>query len=105
MILRIWRGWTTPEDAAAFESLLVDEQYPEIAAELGDGYRGYELARREDGDRVEFVTITRFADWATVDAFAGEDRRRAYLPPAEEALLVDYEEYATHYERRARAPE
>ncbi|MFB6104836.1 MAG: antibiotic biosynthesis monooxygenase [Halobacteriaceae archaeon] len=101
MILRIWRGWTTPEDAAAFESLLVEDQYPEIADDLGEGYRGYELARREDGDRVEFVTITRFADWETVEAFAGEDYRRAYLPPAEEALLLEYEEYATHYEVQA----
>ena len=100
MILRIWHGRTTPENAAAYEELVVEENYDTIAEETGEGYRGFELARREDGDEVEYVTVTRFDSWDAVDSFAGDDRDRdeAYVPPAARELLVDYDETVEHYE-------
>ena len=32
MILRVWRGYTSPENAAAYEALLTGEIMPAIAA-------------------------------------------------------------------------
>ena len=40
MITRIWRGWTTPGDADAYESLLRETILPGIA---GRGIEGYEV--------------------------------------------------------------
>ena len=58
MIARIWRGWTTPANADAYESLLRDEVFPWILDKRIDGFQGIDLLRRESGDEVEFVTLT-----------------------------------------------
>ena len=59
MISRIWHGRTRPENAAAYERLLRTEILPSIARKV-PGYRGAHLLRRDDGDEVEFVTVTWF---------------------------------------------
>ena len=71
MIARIWHGWTKPEDAKAYEKLLRDEIFPNIAARKIKGYRGAELFVREDGNEVEFVTLLRFDSIDAVKEFAG----------------------------------
>ena len=40
MIVRVWRGWTKPEDADAYETLLREEIFPGIAAKGVEGYSG-----------------------------------------------------------------
>jgi hypothetical protein len=40
MICRLWHGWTTPANAAAYERLLRTEILPGIAARGLPGYRG-----------------------------------------------------------------
>jgi len=98
MILRVWHGRTPEEDAEAYEELVAEENYDVIADRTGEGYRGFEMARREDGDEYEYVTVTRFEDWDAVESFAGEDYREAYVPPAARELLTEYDEEADHYE-------
>jgi hypothetical protein len=39
VIARIWRGWTKPENAKAYEDMLRDEIFPSIAARNIRGYR------------------------------------------------------------------
>ena len=43
-IKRIWHGWTTPENATAYENLLRDEVFPGIEAKQIPGYRGIDAA-------------------------------------------------------------
>lgn len=101
MIIRIWHGWTTPDNAEEYERLVVEENYDTIAERTGDGYRGFEIARREqDGDEVKYVTITRFDSWDAVEKFAGEEYEQAYVPPKAQELLTDYDERVEHYEVR-----
>jgi len=38
MIARIWRGWTKPENAKAYENMLRNEIFPLIAARNIEGY-------------------------------------------------------------------
>jgi antibiotic biosynthesis monooxygenase (ABM) superfamily enzyme len=73
MIARIWRGWTKPADAKAYEKLLRDEIFPSIAARKIEGYLGAELFIREDGDEMEFVTLLRFDSIDAVTEFAGPE--------------------------------
>lgn len=101
MILRVWHGWTTPEDAEAYEEFLAGGEQSELEAMAGDGYRGYDLARREDGSEVEFVTILRFDDYEAVEAFAGENYERAHVPEEAQELLTRWDDDVAHYERRA----
>lgn len=46
MICRIWHGWTTSENAEAYERLLRSEIFHGITERGIAGYRGIELLRR-----------------------------------------------------------
>jgi heme-degrading monooxygenase HmoA len=96
MISRIWHGWTTPEDADAYEALLRSEVLPGI--HRVPGYHGAYLLRRPAGEEVEFVTITFFADLEAVRAFAGEDYEAAVVLPHARKLLAHFDTRSQHYE-------
>jgi antibiotic biosynthesis monooxygenase (ABM) superfamily enzyme len=96
MISRVWHGWTKPENADAYERLLRTKVFPWIARI--DGYRGAFLLRRDDGDEVEFVTITRFDSLDAVRAFAGDDEEASVVLPEAEALLSRFDALSVHYE-------
>ena len=96
MIARIWRGWTKPADARAYEKLLRDEIFPSIAAREIEGYRGAELFIGEDGNEVEFVTLLRFDSMDAVTEFAGPDAGKPVISPKAEALITRMEQ-AQHY--------
>ncbi len=100
MIARIWHGWTTPDDADAYEELLRSEVFPGIEAKGVAGYRGIRLLRRTVADEVEFVTMMLFDSLDDVKAFAGEDFERAYVPPRARRLLARFDERSLHYELR-----
>jgi antibiotic biosynthesis monooxygenase (ABM) superfamily enzyme len=96
MIARIWRGWAKPADAKTYEELLRDEIFPDIAARKIKGYRGAELFVREDGDKVEFVTLLRFDSMDAVTEFAGPEASKPVIFPKAEALITRMEQ-ARHY--------
>jgi antibiotic biosynthesis monooxygenase (ABM) superfamily enzyme len=100
MIGRIWHGWTTPENAEAYEGLLKREIFPEIAAKKVPGYRGIQLLRRLLDEEVEFITIMWFDSWDAVKQFAGEDYERAYVPAKAREVLARFDERSQHYEIR-----
>jgi antibiotic biosynthesis monooxygenase (ABM) superfamily enzyme len=104
MITRIWRGWTTPANASAYESLLLDEIFPSIEGRKVGGYRGISLVKRELGHEVEFVTIMWFDSIESVRAFAGDDYEVAVVPPKARAVLARFEERSAHYETVVRPP-
>ena len=60
MISRIWHGWTHPDNAYAYESLLKSEIFVGIENRRIAGYGGIHLLRRDLGDEVEFVTLMWF---------------------------------------------
>jgi len=98
MIGRTWHGWTTFENAGAYEALLRAEVLPGI--HRVPGFHGAFLLRREDGDEMEFVTLTLFESMLAVEEFAGEDREAAVVPPAARRLLARFDSRAVHYEVR-----
>jgi len=98
MITRIWRGWTTPGHAAAYQGLLLDEIFPGIANRNIPGYRGISLVRRDAGNEVEFATLMWFDSLASVRAFAGDNYEVAVVPPRARVLLARFDERSAHYE-------
>jgi antibiotic biosynthesis monooxygenase (ABM) superfamily enzyme len=96
VIARLWHGWTSPEDAAAYEEFLRTTMFPSM--HQVDGFLGADLLRREDGDEVAFVTITRFESLDAVRAFAGDEYEIAVVEPEARALLSRFDERSTHYE-------
>ncbi len=100
MVGRLWHGWTTPENAEAYENLLMTEIFPGIASKNVQGYRGIQLFRRPLADEVEFITIMWFDSWDAVKQFAGEDYEQSYVPPKAREVLARFDERSQHYEIR-----
>jgi antibiotic biosynthesis monooxygenase (ABM) superfamily enzyme len=101
MISRIWHGWTSPGNAAAYEALLKSEIFVGIRDRQIAGFRGIQLFRRDLGVEVEFVTVMWFDSFDAVRAFAGEDYEVAVVPPKARALLARFDARSQHYEVRA----
>ncbi|WP_194914980.1 antibiotic biosynthesis monooxygenase [Catenulispora rubra] len=120
MIIRVWRGWTTPENADAYEALLREEITGEsVNGEQTPGMLGIDVLRHDPdatdggavgsgaagGDpaaEVEFSTIMYFFDWDAVRAFAGDDAFAAVVPDADRALLTRWDERSRHYDLLSR---
>jgi heme-degrading monooxygenase HmoA len=102
MICRIWRGWTSPQNADAYESLLKAEIFTGIIERGITGFQGIDLLRRELEEEVEFVTIMWFDSLLAVRTFAGEDYERAVVPVKARQLLKRFDERSAHYEVRER---
>jgi heme-degrading monooxygenase HmoA len=98
VIARIWRGWTTPENADAYQRIVSREVLPGIAARNQDGYHGAYLLRRRLDDEVEFATILLFDTLEQVRAFAGDDYEAAYVPPRARAVLARFDQRSAHYD-------
>jgi len=96
VIARLWRGWTAPENADAYEEFLRTKMFPSI--HRVPGYLGADLLRRENGDEIAFMTITRFESLESVRAFAGEDYEQAVVEPEARTLLSRFDERSEHYE-------
>lgn len=102
MIGRFWRGWTSAENAGAYEELLRTKVLPGI--HRVEGYRGAYLMRRDVEEGAEFATLTFFASMDAMRAFAGDDYEVAVVPPEARRLLSRFDERSVHYEV-AMAPE
>lgn len=101
MISRVWHGWTTPENATAYETLLKSEIFTGIQSRQIRGYKGIHLFRRDLIDEVEFVTVMWFDTLEAVRDFAGEDYETAVVPPKARALLSRFDARSQHYEVKA----
>lgn len=97
-IKRVWHGWTTKENADAYQNLLHHDIFPGIEAKNIPGYRKIELLRIDREDEVEFVTIMTFESLDNVIAFQGEDYKRCYVPDAAQKLLKRWDLESSHYE-------
>ena len=98
MICRIWRGWTTPANAPAYEAVVRGQVIPEIEARRIPGFRHIDLLRGELENEVQFVTLMWFDDLASVKGFMGEDYTRSHVPSVATAVLSRYDQHASHFE-------
>ena len=100
MISRIWHGYTTPENADIYETLLKGEVIVGIKGRDIPGFREIQVFRRELESEVEFVTVMWFDSIEAVRAFAGEDYEAAYVPDKARAVLSRFDARSQHYEVR-----
>src|SRR5438876_10299350 len=99
MICRVWRGWTTVDNARSYDDYLQKELFPSLAKKLGSrGYRGYQLLRLNRGQETEFMTMLWFESLEQVQSFAGENYEVPVISEKAKSLLVRYADRADHYE-------
>ena len=106
MILRLWRGWPTPDQATAYEQLLLEHIAPAIAGRCVPGLRDLTVLRRlpEESEGTEVLTAMRFDDLDAVRAFTGGDYARSVVPPEARRLLARFDEHSQHYTALGRFP-
>jgi hypothetical protein len=84
MVGRIWHGYTTPENADAYFSVLKSEVLPGIAAMKIPGYK--------------FITIMWFESLENVKSFTGEDYEVAHVPTNARNVLKRFDARSQHYD-------
>jgi len=105
MICRLWRGWTTPGNAAAYERIVRGEVIPAIEARRIPGFLHVDLMRRDLGDEVEFQTLMWFDSIDSIKAFMGEDFSVSHVPTEARAVLNSFDDRAAHFEVLDRRPQ
>ena len=100
MISRIWHGYTTRENADAYEELLKEEIFVGIHDRHIPGFREIQLFRRPLEEEVEFITVMWFDSLDAVRLFAGEDYALAVVPSKARLILKRFDERSQHYEVR-----
>ncbi len=97
-ICRVWRGWTTPDNADAYEAIVRGEVIPGIEARAIASFRHIDLMKRDLGSEIEFQTFMWFDSLEAIKAFIGEDYSVSHVPDAARAVLERFDERASHYE-------
>jgi antibiotic biosynthesis monooxygenase (ABM) superfamily enzyme len=98
MICRLWRGWTTPENADTYQRIVHTEVIPSIEARKIRGFRHIDLMKRDLVDEVEFQTMMWFDSLDAIKAFVGEDYAVSHVPARARAVLKRFDHHAAHYE-------
>ncbi len=98
MICRYWRGWTTPENANAYQRVLTEEVIPGIEARNIPGFQRIQMMRRDLGDEVEFATTMFWESLGAIKEFVGDDIEVAHVPAAAQAVLKRWDQRSAHYE-------
>ena len=98
MICRIWRGWTAPENADAYERIVRTLVIPAIEQRHIAGFSQIDLMRRDLGDDVEFQTMMWFDNLESVKQFVGEDYTVSHVPAAAREVLKRFDQRAAHYQ-------
>ena len=96
MIARVWHGYTKPQHADAYESMLKPELLPGVSRVKG--YKGSYLLRRNTGSEVEFITIMLWESIDAIRAVAGADYETAVIPEQRRKYLSRYDAKSAHYE-------
>jgi len=96
MIARMWHGYTTPENADAYEATLKPELLPGLSKM--SGFLGSYLLRRASEDEVEFITIILWESYDALRAIAGENYETAIVPQERRKYLKRFDGKAQHYE-------
>jgi antibiotic biosynthesis monooxygenase (ABM) superfamily enzyme len=97
VIVRVWHGWTKPEDGDEYVEFLRAKVFPEVTAGV-PGFRGGYVLRRGDDGEEEFLVMTQFDSLEAVRALAGDDYEVPVIEPEAARLLTRGDERAVHYE-------
>jgi antibiotic biosynthesis monooxygenase (ABM) superfamily enzyme len=97
-VCRLWRGWTSPDNAAAYERIVRGQVIPGMEARAIAGFRHIDLMRRDLGDEIEFLTLMWFDGIDAIKAFVGDDHEVAHVPDAARAVLSRFDERVAHFE-------
>ena len=96
MIARHWRGIARAAVADAYVEHLRRETFPALAR--FPGFLSASILRRAVPPGVEFVIVTNWESLESIHACAGSDPETAVVPAAVQAMMVEFDTRARHYQ-------
>ncbi len=96
MISRHWRGVAKREEADNYIHHLQSDTFPKLARI--EGFIKASILRKPVGEGTEFLIVTTWQSMEAIHKFAGESATTAVVPPSVQAMMVEYDREATHYE-------
>lgn len=98
MICRTWHGYTTHENANAYEHVVRTIVIPGIEARSIPGFISIDLVRRRLEREVEFMTIMWFDSEESIVSFVGADATASHVPEQAREVLARFDQRSQHYE-------
>ncbi|HKE41093.1 MAG TPA: antibiotic biosynthesis monooxygenase [Casimicrobiaceae bacterium] len=96
MISRHWRGIAKREDADSYVAHLKSDTFPKLASLAG--FVRASILRREVANGTEFQVVTVWDSLQAIRAFSGADVESAVVAPVAQAMMVEFDRRAAHYE-------
>ena len=96
MFIREWRGRAKQTDAVRYPEYFRNEVVRQLRE--APGFQGGYLSRRDVGDQVEFLVLTRWKSMDAIRAFTGSVVDLAVIDPSAMATLDAYDHTVRHYE-------
>jgi Antibiotic biosynthesis monooxygenase len=96
MISRHWKGIARCQDAEHYVAHLKTDTFPKLASVAG--FVRASVLRREVPSGTEFQVVTIWESLQAIRAFAGADVEVAVVPPVAQAMMVEFDRRAAHYE-------
>jgi len=96
MISRQWKGIARREDAERYVDHLKGDTFPKLASL--PGFVRASILRREVPSGTEFQVVSVWESLQAIRAFSGADVEAAVVPPVAEAMMVEFDRRAAHYE-------
>jgi heme-degrading monooxygenase HmoA len=96
MIARHWKGIAKREQADNYIAHLKRDTFPKLASL--SGFVRASILRREVASGIEFQVVSVWESTEAIQAFAGADAEAAVVPAVAQAMMVEFDRRATHYE-------
>jgi len=96
MISRHWKGIAKHEDAERYVAHLINDTFPKLASL--SGFVRASVLRRQVPNGTEFQVVTVWQSLQAIQAFAGVDIDAAVVPAVAQAMMVEFDRRAEHYE-------
>ena len=96
MISRHWTGVAKRDHADAYVDHLETDTFPKLVAM--PGFVRATILRRDRAEGTEFRIVTLWDSLRSIQAFAGADVEAAVVPDKVQAMMVDYDRRAMHYQ-------
>ncbi len=96
MILRTWKGIAKADQADNYVQHLKTVTFPAVSRI--QGFERATISQRYVEAGVEFLVLTEWESVNAIKQFAGDDAELAVVPGEVQAMMVSFDNYATHYE-------
>src|SRR5262249_34529423 len=96
MVSRHWKGIVKRDCINQYVAHLKGDTFPQLAALAG--FVRATILRRDVASGAEFQVVTMWSSLREIEAFTGANIENAVVPAVAQAMMVEFDRTAVHYE-------